>query len=217
MGIIDDIEDICSDNILTTDKLLQIMPKCPTDQADSYVANMNSCFAAAQINTKLRVAAFLSQAAVETNELQSFVENLNYSAQLLMKIWPHRFPTLDIANQYAHHPQKIANSVYSNRLGNGSPESNEGWAYRGRGILQITGKDNYADASQVSGIDLVADPDKAADPQYMFAIAVDYWTKNQINALADQDDIKAVSEAVNGGDTGLADRMRYYNLAKSVL
>ena len=196
---------------------MKLFAKCPNDKTDIYLKNLNKALIEGDVVSIPRMAAFCAQVCVETDELKSLIENLNYSTSLLMKTWPKRFPTVEIANKYARQPEKLANFVYSNRLGNGSEASGEGWKYRGRGVLQTTGKDNYKDASQISGVDLVLDPDKAIDPNYMFKVAISHWNKKKISILADKGDIDGVSKAVNGGTVGLLERREYYKKFMIVL
>jgi putative chitinase len=202
---------------LTRDQFTKIFTHCPAENVDTYLAGLNAAMDSAEINTTLRIAAFCAQIEVETNELSALVENLNYSAALLMKTWPRLFPNIGIANQYAHQSEKIGNYAYGNRLGNGPPESGDGYRYRGRGILQATGKKHYEEASAVTGIDFISDPDKMTDPAYMFYVGTAYWTQSGLNDLADQGNIKAVSETVNGGDIGLAEREAYYQVILQIL
>lgn len=202
---------------LNRNLFIQIFSLCPIDKVDIYRQNFNYAIIEGNITSILRLSAFCSQICVETNELKCLVENLNYSALLLMKTWPSRFPTTEIANKYAYQPEKLANFVYSNRLGNGDEASGEGWKYRGRGVLQSTGKNNYLEASQATGIDFVANPDLMTDPSYMFKVGKTYWVKRNINVLADKGNIDAISKVVNGGSVGLEERRAYYKRFVSIL
>lgn len=170
-----------------------------------------------EINTPKRLAVFLGQIAVECVELTVFEENLNYSAQGLMKTWPKRFPTIEIANQYHRQPEKIANFVYANRLGNGDSASGDGWKYRGRGPLQLTGKERYKQFGDIMGIDLVADPGKLLDKKTGMRSATLYWKSRNLNEWADKDDFKKVTLLINGGYIGLEHREKYWAAAKKVL
>ena len=134
-----------------------------------------------------------------------------------MAFWPRLFPNQTIANQYAHHPEQICNRAYGNRMGNGTESSGDGWKFRGRCPLQLTGHNNYLAAGTALGVDLVNNPDLALDPETGFRICVWFWTTRNINALADAGDFVGVVKAINGGTNGLAQREAFYNTALSVL
>lgn len=189
---------------ITIDTLI----KCGADPryANQYVAALNENFPKYGIITLLRAAHFLSQILHESINLSATEENLNYSAAALMKTWKTRFPTMALANQYARQPQKIANYVYANRLGNGPRESGDGWRYRGRGPMQATGKDKYIDMTDLLKIDFVANPQLLALPKYGIVFAFQYWKNNNINKLADLDSCEQVTRVINGGQIGIVDR-----------
>lgn len=165
------------------------------------------------INTPLRLSYFWSQLSHESN-LKPVQENLNYSASGLMKVFPKYFPTVELANRYARKPEMIANRVYANRMGNGNESSGDGWKYRGRGFLQITGKDNYQALSNHFKIDYIKNPNLLLTEADAMLSAVWYWTTNNLNRFADVDNIDAVSDIVNigrltkrfGDAKGFADR-----------
>lgn len=142
---------------ITSAELLRIMPKCA--DPDGWVDPLNQAMARFRIDTPARVAAFLAQIAQESGQLNKLVENLNYSAKRLMEVWPNRFPDMDKANRYANNPEKLANYVYASRLGNGNEASGDGWAYRGRGLIQITGRGNYRSVASALGLPLEAQPE----------------------------------------------------------
>ncbi len=166
-----------------------------------------------QINTPKRVAAFLAQCAHESGGFVFVTENLNYSASGLMRIFKNYFKTPEIAKEYERNPQKIANRVYANRMGNGDEASNEGFKFRGRGILQLTGKDNYF----WFAASLEITPEQAAEYLETFEGAAQsacwYWETNKLNALADAGDIRQMTKRINGGYIGLEDREHHYALA----
>lgn len=170
------------------------------------------------IVTEEQVAAFIAQTTHESASYTRLVENLNYGAQGLMTTWPTRFKSLAYANQYARQPIKIANLVYANRLGNGDEASGEGWKYRGRGLIQLTGKDNYRACSKAMYGDerLVANPDLLLTPEGALTSACWYWNRRKLNDILPKG-IDAVSVAVNGGKIGLAERATKYNAALKVL
>lgn len=147
---------------------------------------------------------FLGQVLHESGMLERLTENLNYSAERLMVVWPKRFPTLAIAKQYERNPQALANKVYANRLGNGDEASGEGYAYRGRGLIQVTGKVNYELIQRVSGLPVLKQPDLLAQPLQALQSAIAWWEHRIPDRILG--DIEKVSVAVNGGTLGLAHR-----------
>ena len=170
-----------------------------------------------KIDTSKRQAAFIGQCMHESNNFRTLTENLNYSAQGLMATWPRRFPNLEFANQYHRQPEKIANLVYSNRMGNGSEQSGDGWRYRGRGLKQLTGKENYERCGSGMGVDLVSNPDLLLDPKYAALSAGWFWNRKQLNDLADSGDYKEMTKRINGGLIGYEDRVAKIEFAKKVL
>jgi putative chitinase len=164
-----------------------------------------------------RKAAFLAQCAHESGHFVFVVENLNYSAEGLMRVFPKRFPTLQIAQQYARQPEKIGNKIYADRMGNGPESSGDGFKYRGRGIIQLTGKQNYARCGNAIGINLVNNPSYLETERGAVESAMWFWTSNGLNTFADREDIKGLTKAINGGYHGLDERIALYNKAKLVL
>jgi len=172
------------------------------------------------INNVNRQSAFLGQCMHESNSFKVLQENLHYSANGLKAVWGSRFPTDEIANKYANHPDMIANKVYANRMGNGDEESGDGWKYRGRGIIQCTGKDLYKTLSNALNIDLISDPDMLLEMPYASMSAGWFWNKKGLNDLADQNNYEATKEMtkrINGGFNGLDDRILKIEQAKKVL
>jgi putative chitinase len=170
------------------------------------------------------VAAFLAQLAVESQELNRVAENLNYKAERLMAVWPKRFPTLVIANTYAGQPEKLANYVYANRMGNGSESSGDGWLYRGRGPLQITGKHNYVEVGDAIGIPLVKRPALLETKPAGALAAARYWHKHKLSLLADDlpddndtADFVTITRRINGGEHGLKLRQQYHSRFRTAL
>lgn len=164
------------------------------------------------INSKLRLAHFLAQVGHESGDFKHTVENLNYSAEGLKKIFPKYF-TNDEALQYARQPEKIANRVYANRMGNGPEESGHGWHYRGRGYLQLTGRNNYMSFEQSISDNIISNPDLVATKYPLISAAWFFQTNgiNQISDLGTSDAaIKAVTKKVNGGEIGLAERIALF-------
>ena len=162
------------------------------------------------ITNKLRLAHFLAQCAHESANFTALKENLNYSADGLRKIFPKYFPTIDFATKYARQPEKIANRVYASRMGNGDELSGEGFKFRGRGFIQLTGKSNYQAFSTFIGEDCIANPDLVAT-KYPLASAAFFFDKNKLWDICDKGDhpdhVLAVTKRVNGGTHGYDDRL----------
>jgi putative chitinase len=170
-----------------------------------------------QINTPRRIAAFMAQCGHESGGFVFLSENLNYSAQGLMRTFAKYFPDQSTAMAYARNPEKIANRVYANRMGNGSEASGDGFRYRGRGLIQVTGKDNYfwfASSLEIT-------PEEAAEYMQTFEGAAQsacwYWETASLNKLADAGDILTMTKRINGGTIGLEDRKKHYEHALHVL
>lgn len=172
------------------------------------------------ITEPLRLAHFLAQLAHESADFTAVVENLNYSSDGLLKTFPKYFKDRAIADQYARKPQKIGSRVYANRMGNGDEASGDGFKYRGRGYLQLTGKSNYKAFSAFIGQDCVADPTLVAN-RYPMDSAVWFFDVNKIWDICDrgagEDVVKAVTRKVNGGLNGIADRLQKFNLYSNSL
>lgn len=158
------------------------------------------------IESVIQQAAFLGQISVESGRLSRWDENLCYSAQRLMQIWPRRFPTLAIAEQYANNPEALANFVYGGRMGNTQP--GDGWRYRGRGLKQLTGKDNYAGYTMGADVDALSNPDLLLEPTFAADSAGWFWFANGLNSYADARDWPGLTKRINGGLIGLADRVK---------
>lgn len=164
-----------------------------------------------------RRASFLAQLAHESAEFTAVVENLNYSSAALQKVFGKYFPTKELADAYARKPTKIASRVYANRMGNGDEASGEGYLFRGRGFLQLTGKSNYTRCGTYIGVDLVKNPDYLMTPVGAIDSALWFWGVNSLNRYADVDDIKGQTKVINGGYNGLDERIAFYEKAKKVL
>ncbi len=176
---------------------------------------LNNAFTKYQINTPKRQACFLGQCMHESGGFRFMRENLNYSAKALMATWPSRFPDMDVAERYERNPEKIANKVYGGRMGN--TEDGDGWKYIGRGLIQLTGKDNYKAASEALGEDLVSNPQLVEEPRVAALTAGWFWNKRGLNELADQMDIATMTRRINGGNLGIADRHEKINKVLTVL
>ena len=171
------------------------------------------------IYNKERVAAFLSQTCHESANYTVLHENLNYRAESLIKTWPTRF-NLGNASQYARNQEKIANKVYCDRMGNGNEASGDGWKYRGRGPIQITGKSNYRSCSMaVYGDERLLDTPELLETDMDVAVksACWYWNSRHLNELADEGNVKEITLKINGGYNGLPDRTAKYTVAMTIL
>ena len=203
--------------IITTALFTQIFGA--NKDAQAIVDALNEVLPTFGINTTDRIAAFLAQAGHESAKFTAKVENLNYSQSALLSVFGKYFNATTSA-QYARQPQKIANRVYANRMGNGNEASGDGYKYRGRGYIQLTGKNNYTQCSadlNINGVDLVAHPEYLETIRGAVLSACWFWNKNNLNALADKHDIVGLTKRINGGTLGLADRQDLYARIKNAL
>jgi putative chitinase len=210
---------------LSVELLARIIP-CSIITAETWHAPVMEAMGRYGILAKpRRVAAFLAQVSYESARLTRLVENLNYSAQRLMQVWPRRFPTLASAVPFAHSPEKLANAVYANRMGNGDAVSGDGWRYRGRGPKQITGRNNYSLMQRLLGLPLLDQPDLLRVPAYGALSAAAYWDHAGCSRLIDAGDYVGVTRAINGAlighedgnASGLDDRVELYEHACRLL
>lgn len=171
------------------------------------------------IDTPARVAGFLSQCQHESLDFTVLQENLNYGAKGLRGLFGKYFPTDDLALQYERKPEMIANRIYGSRMSNGPEDSGDGWKYRGRGIIQITGRANYTACSHDLFHDetLVEDPDLLRTPEYAVLSACWFWKKNNLNKFCDEGDVVGLSKRINGGTIGLDDRIAHWNHCLEIL
>jgi putative chitinase len=171
---------------------------------EEWLEPLNETFKKYDISTPIRQACFIGQTMHESGGYKHLVENLNYSAKGLVATWPSRFPNEEYAEEYARKPERIANKVYSGRMGN--TEDGDGAKYIGRGLIQLTGKENYANCGSNLGVDLVGNPDWLATPKYAALSAGWYWNKRNLNADADTMNVDSMTRKINGGNIGIADR-----------
>ena len=180
---------------------------------DTVIAQLPDTIIKFELNTPLRLAHFLAQASHESGGFKALNENLNYGAKGLLGIFKKYFPTEDLAKQYERKPEKIANRVYGGRMGNGPEATGEGYKYRGRGYIQLTGKDNYTAFGKSINEDIAANPDLVAT-KYPLMSAAWFFYKNGLHKLADGGATDAVvtsiTKRVNGGTIGLADRIKHF-------
>jgi putative chitinase len=202
--------------MLTKDKLFEIFPAAVNSpmNMDELIEIVN---ASPLLTTVPRMAGFLAQAAHESGSFKLVKENLNYSAEGLLRTFPKYFKTPEDAAAYARQPQKIANRVYANRMGNGSEASGDGFKFRGRGFFQVTGKANYTECGKALGLDLLTTPEALERTIPATNSALWYWQARNLNRFADADDIRGMTKAINGGYNGLDERTHYYLRAKKVL
>ena len=178
---------------------------------------LEDTFAKYDISTPQRQAAFIGQCAHESANFKTLEENLNYKPESLMRVWPSRFPDLPTAMKYAHNPEAIANKVYGGRMGNGVEETGDGWKYHGRGLIQLTGKENYDNCGKAISLDLINQPGLLAQPDGAVMSAGWFWNKKGLNALADAGDYETMTKRINGGLIGLDDRKAKIAKALQVL
>ncbi|MBS0356336.1 MAG: glycoside hydrolase family 19 protein [Proteobacteria bacterium] len=208
--------------MLTADTLKKVFPLCPNP--DAWAAALAPALSKYEINTRDRICSFLAQTGHESGQFRNLVESLNYSAARLVKVWPKRFPTLDAATPYAQNEQKLGNFVYANRLGNGDVNSGDGFHYRGRGLIQLTGRSNYAAAGKAIGADLVGNPELLQQPAYAVLSAAWFWQSHGLNALADDktddddlEDFREITRRINGGFVGVQERFALYKQIEALL
>ena len=203
--------------LLTIDELLYINNNLYKVKCEEYIDALNKVLPENKIDTPLRVCHFLAQIIHESGHLRYNSENLNYSASALKSVFKKYFPTDELANKYARQPEKIANRVYANRMGNGNEASGDGWKMRGRGLIQLTGYDNYKKCGEYFNIDLIKTPDLLLVPEYSIKSACWYWNTRKLNDLADKDDIIGITKKVNGGLNGIESRKEILGRAKNIL
>jgi putative chitinase len=199
---------------ITKEQLSQLIPKNP--YLDQWYEALSVLLPDYEINTPNRIAAFIAQCAHESANFTALHENLNYRSETLSKVWPKKFPA-SVAQQYAHKPEAIANRAYASRMGNGDEASGDGWRYCGRGLIQLTGKDNYTAFADSIGIT----PEEVSDYVQTFEGAAQsacwFWESNNLNQYADSGDIETMTKRINGGTLGLEDRKKHYEHAKHIL
>lgn len=189
-------------------------------QPSEWAAALGSATDRFEITSAVRLAAFLAQIAEESDEFRRLIENLDYSTMRLMQVWPQRFPTAITAAPYAHLPQKPANHVYANRLGNRDEASGDGWRFRGRGLLQITGRTNYQAISASLNHDFMNNREDLATTSWPALGAAQFWRSHGLNAVADlgtDASFADLTRVINGAETGLDRRRAYWNRAQAAL
>ena len=202
---------------MTPQELKQILPFCRDTLTWSRHLELAVPFG---IDTPGRWAAFIAQVGHESAQLTRLIENMSYSVRGLMATWPARFPTPVSTNTYARNPERLANFVYGSRMGNGPMESGDGWRYRGRGLIQITGRANYVKTGKGLKLDLVERPALLEIPQHAARAAAYFWQSNGLNELADvgtEQSFREITRRINGGYNGYEDRAAMWARAKAAL
>lgn len=198
---------------MKAETILAAAPKCPAEWA----AALEKAMPAFDINTPARESMFIAQCAHESAGFTRFVENLNYSAHRLLEVFPKYFRNLYEANYCARNPEALANEVYGGRMGNGPPGTGDGWRFRGRGCIQLTGRAQYEAAGAALRLPLLTFPDEVAQAPTGSVVAAWYWRKNGCNRHADNGCFMAVTRAINGGLHGYEDRLRWWVRIREVL
>ena len=199
---------------MITPELLTGSGLCSPSLAEQWAPSLEATCVRFQINSDLRIAGFLSQIAHESGGFRFVVENLNYSAASLLAVFGRYF-TGPLATIYERQPEKIANRVYANRMGNGDEASGDGWRYRGRGPIQLTGKDNYAAFSLAADVDALVHPELLEQPDAGSLAAGWFWDTHRLNELADEGDVVGMTKRINGGTNGQDDRTAKYNAIRT--
>lgn len=194
--------------VLTPEIVRRVCPRAPQACVDALVASQ----AEAQITTPLRAAMYLTQTAHESMDMSRLEENLNYSAEGIAKVWRHRFPIPELAAPYAHNPEKLANHVYCDRLGNGDEASGDGWKYRGRGGIMQTGFESYLRLERETGVPFTRKPELLATPEYAFLGAAKFWIWKGLNVFADVGDVAGATKRIQGAFEGLEQRQARFDL-----
>lgn len=202
--------------MITLEILQAICPKTKKTILSNYIEPINIIADYYEMfENNNRIAAFLAQIAHESGGFNFVIENLNYSAHGLRKVFPKYFPTQELATQYARQPDKIANRVYANRMKNGPESSGDGFKFRGRGLIQLTGRDNYTRFSEALDISLDETIQYLETPNGAVTSAGWFWDNNRLNTYCDKDDFIGLTKRINGGTIGLADRQHHYEIALS--
>lgn len=204
---------------LVTEALLHaVMPRLSADAARTFIIPLHRYFDLYKINTVRRISAFFGQVAVESTEFHRLEENLNYnSPERLVAIFSSRFRNTDAAKEYIKSPEKLANLIYAGQIGNGDVKSGDGWRYRGRGLMQLTGRYNYAEFSKATGVDALNDPDLLTKPEYAVYSATWYWNEKRLNSHADIKNFEALTKLINVNCLQFSAREMYRKRAALIL
>jgi len=202
--------------MLTKLQLAAIFPNAETSAIDAFISSgLQALQTSGILDGANRLFYFLAQLGHESNGLTVREENLNYSASRLLQVWPSHFASLEVAKKYEYKPEQLANLVYGGRMGN--TDDGDGYKYRGRGYIQLTGRDTYREIGKIAGLDLEKNPDLASQVANAPKIACAFWTWKNINPACDNADFTAVTQKVNGGTNGLSDRLAWLSKVQTVL
>lgn len=212
-------------NSITQQQLRDLLSATQSDSRPGlWTDAVNACMQACDIITSCRQAAFLAQVLHESGELRKLEESLSYSAQRLRQVWPQHFPNDATAEAFSRNPQKLANAVYANRMGNGDDASGDGWTFRGRGLIQLTGRANYAKFAKAMNVDAIGNPDLLLQPGGAALSAAWFWQTKGLNEVADltsgadgEVHFIELTRRINGGTNGLLQRKAYWDRARQVL
>ena len=203
------------DFTFTQDQLARMLPN--NTYVSGWFSALNEVLPDYDVTSLNRVAAFISQCAHESNDFVELQEDLNYSAERLVEVWPRTFTTTAFAAAYSYQPEKLANLIYANRLGNGDEASGDGWKFRGCGLIQLTGRSNY----QLFANSISSSIDDMPNYLLTFQGAVQgacwFWESHDLNSLADSEEISAITQKINGGEIGLEDRLAKYQAFKDIM
>jgi putative chitinase len=202
---------------ITLEVLQKIAPQTKVEKLEGFVEGLAEACDKFEINTLSRQACFLAQVGHESGGFNAVKENLNYSADGLTKIFHKYFPTLESAHPYERNPEAIANRVYANRMGNGDEASGDGFKYRGRGLIQLTGHDNYHAFASDLGLEIDEAIEYLETYEGAAMSAAWFWWRNNLNDWADKEDMLTLTKKINGGTIGLDDRIHHFHLAKAAL
>ena len=196
---------------ITMEQLSAALPDVKDENIELFYEPLIAAMEEFGIDSPARMAGFLAQCAHESGNFNAVRENLNYSADGLNKVFPKYFKNAGRnAQEYHRQPEKIANVVYANRMGNGDEMSGDGWRFKGRGLIQLTGKTNYTLCGADLEVDLIEEPEYLETPEGAARSAGWYWWKNNLNSFADKNDIVGMTKRINGGTIGLEDRKKHY-------
>jgi putative chitinase len=196
-------------------QLAQLIPGNPNTR--EWFDSFSKYFPEAEINTTERISAFIAECSVESANFTTLKENLNYSGDALFRIWKSHFPTMEIANEYARKPELIANRAYANRMGNGGEETGDGWKFRGKGLIQLTGKNNHMAFAEYANMDIDDVGEYLLTTDGATQSACWFWKKNKLNSYLEKQGIDKVSRVINGGDHGLIERRTKYQFALHIV
>lgn len=205
-------------NMITQEQLQKILNITDTNKLILLTKAINDTAIKYSINTPLRLRHFLAQVMHESINFTATVENLNYSAKALLATWPTHFTPVQAA-AYERKPEKIGNRAYANRMGNSDEASGDGFKFRGRSYIQITGRDNYKAIAKSLNIDLINHPELLQEVEYAMLAAGWFWSDRNLNKIADisGDDVKSITKIINGGFNGLDSRQKLYNICKKYI